>query len=59
MRQSARPIVFVWLAIVLGIMMIYEQLEGFEAPTWAKAFIISYLGEWLIERAWRKNKGAG
>lgn len=58
MRQSARPIVFIWLAIVLGAMMLYEQMEGFEAPVWAKSFIIAYLGEWLLERAWRKNKGA-
>lgn len=58
MRQNARPIVFIWLAIMLGIMWLVEQLEGTPVPATAKAFIMAYLGEWLIERAIRKTKGA-
>ena len=57
MRKNARPMVFVWLAIMLGIMWLIEQLEGQPVPVEAKAFIMAYLGEWLVERAVRKSKG--
>lgn len=56
MRQNARPIVFIWFAIVLGIMWMVEQAEGYAVPTGAKAFLIAYLGEWLVERGIRKGK---
>lgn len=57
MRENARPIVFIWLAIMLGIMWLVEQLEGAPVPMEAKAFIMAYLGEWLVERAVRKSIG--
>jgi len=57
LRSSARPMVFVWLAVMLGIMWMIEQLEGQPVPTEAKAFIMAYIGEWLIERGIRKSRG--
>lgn len=57
MRKHARPIVFIWLAIVLGIMWMVEQTEGYAVPTEARVFIIAYLTEQVAERAIRKSKG--
>ena len=48
---------FIWLAVVLGIMWMVEQSHGYTMPIEARVFIMGYLVEGVAERAYRKSKG--